>query len=52
MPMYNLGTLYLHGRGVTQDYVWARQWYEKAAAVGDADAHVQPRNLCTSKAKA
>jgi len=31
-----LGNLYLNGRGVPQDYELARQWYEKAAAIGDS----------------
>jgi TPR repeat protein len=30
--MYNLGVVYEDGRGVTQDYAKAREWYEKAAA--------------------
>ena len=29
-----LGSLYLNGDGVPQDYTKARQWYEKAAAQG------------------
>lgn len=32
----NLGALYAEGKGVTKDYVQARQWYEKAAAQGHA----------------
>ena len=32
------GDLYYQGHGVPQDYTKARQWYEKAAAGGDADA--------------
>lgn len=34
----NLGRLYHDGQGVPQDYVQARQWYEKAAAQGNAFA--------------
>ena len=30
--------MYEKGRGVSQDYVQARQWYEKAAAQGDVNA--------------
>ena len=33
---HNLGVLYDNGRGVLQDYVKARGWYEKAAAQGNA----------------
>jgi TPR repeat protein len=36
--MYDLGVSYQNGSGVTQDYVMAREWYEKAAIKGDADA--------------
>ena len=36
--MFNLGLLYANGQGVTQDYAKAREWFEKAAAEGDADA--------------
>jgi TPR repeat protein len=32
---HNLGVLYDNGRGVPQDYVKARGWYEKAAAQGN-----------------
>jgi len=37
---YNLGLMYDKGYGVPQDYVLARQWYEKAAAQGLADAQL------------
>ena len=33
-----LGKRYEKGDGVLQDYGKAREWYEKAAAKGDADA--------------
>ena len=33
---FNLGYMYANGQGVRQDYAMARQWYEKAAAQGDA----------------
>jgi hypothetical protein len=36
--MNNLGSLYFFGHGVAQDYGQARQWFEKAAAAGNADA--------------
>src|SRR6516225_1417378 len=36
--MFNLGLLYDNGQGVTQDYVRAREWYEKAADEGNAEA--------------
>ena len=36
MAQFNLGLLYANGDGVPQDYATARQWYEKAAAQGDA----------------
>ena len=35
---HNLGVLYAEGRGVPQDHVMARQWYEQAAAQGVAKA--------------
>jgi len=35
---YNRGVLYHNGQGVPQDYVQARQWYEKSAAQGNAHA--------------
>ena len=34
----NLGVLYQRGQGVEQDYVQARQWFERAAAQGLAGA--------------
>lgn len=34
----NLGTLYATGSGTEQDYVKAREWYEKAAAQGYTSA--------------
>jgi uncharacterized protein len=37
---FNLGLLYANGQGVPQDYVQARQWYEKAAIQGDALAQL------------
>jgi len=36
--MVNLGALYENGPGVAQDYAKAREWYEKAAAKGEANA--------------
>jgi len=38
LAQYNLGMLYRKGRGVPQDDVQARQWYEKAAVQGQAKA--------------
>jgi len=37
---FHLGQLYANGQGVPQDYVQARQWYEKAAIQGDASAQL------------
>ena len=36
--MTSLGGLYARGQGVPQDYQKAEEWYEKAAAAGDATA--------------
>jgi uncharacterized protein len=36
--MKNLGVLYESGQGVAQDYAKAREWYQKAADVGNTDA--------------
>ncbi|MDC4287922.1 SEL1-like repeat protein, partial [Acinetobacter baumannii] len=33
-----LGLLYIQGLGVPQDYILARQWFEKAAKQGNRDA--------------
>ena len=38
LAQYNLGVLYRKGRGVTQDDVQAREWYDKAAVQGQAKA--------------
>ncbi len=38
LAQYNLGVLYRKGRGMPQDDVQARQWYEKAAVQGQAKA--------------
>jgi TPR repeat protein len=38
LAQYNLGVLYRKGRGVTQDDVQARKWYDKAAVQGHAKA--------------
>ena len=35
---YNLGVMYGHGEGVTQDYKLAHMWWNLAAASGDQDA--------------
>ena len=34
----NLGLMYYHSRGVSQDYAEATKWFRKAADQGDADA--------------
>jgi TPR repeat protein len=34
--MFNLGLAYGHREGVAQDYVKAREWFQKAADGGDA----------------
>ena len=36
--MTSIGLLYDNGQGVPQDYVQAREWYEKAVAAGNAAA--------------
>jgi TPR repeat protein len=36
--MTNLGWLYQEGEGVKQDYRQAKNWWEKAAALGQATA--------------
>jgi TPR repeat protein len=38
LAQYNLGVLYRKGRGVPQDDVQARKWYDKAAVQGQAKA--------------
>lgn len=35
---YYLGVLYANGKGVVQNDVKAREWFEKAAANGNTDA--------------
>ena len=37
---FALGVMYVNGEGVRQDYVKAREWYEKAAAQGNARAQL------------
>ncbi len=36
--MNNLGTLFEGGKGLTRDYLQARLWYARSAALGDATA--------------
>jgi TPR repeat protein len=43
--MTNLGLLYDNGQGVAQDHANAREWYEKAAAMGDASAKAYLQKL-------
>ena len=38
IAQFHLGQLYARGQGVPQDYVQARQWWEKAAVWGDVEA--------------
>jgi len=35
---FHLGQQYANGQGVPQDYIQARQWWEKAAVQGDVEA--------------
>ncbi|CBJ83038.1 conserved hypothetical protein [Xenorhabdus bovienii str. Jollieti] len=37
---YELGTMYSEGKGVKQDYIKAKDWYEKAALQGDMNSQV------------
>src|SRR6516162_10067243 len=37
-PCSTLGVLFANGKGVSQDYAKAREWYEKAAAKDSSDA--------------
>jgi TPR repeat protein len=39
--MYDLGEMYVNGRGVPVDFRLARDWYEKAATAGNANAMFQ-----------
>ena len=43
--MTNIGALYENGQGVAQDYVKAREWYEKAAEKGDVSANAYLKGL-------
>jgi uncharacterized protein len=43
--MRNLGVLYENGWGIAQAYEQARQWYEKAAAVGNVFAKKRLQEL-------
>jgi TPR repeat protein len=36
--MYSFGLFYESGLGVPKDYILAKQWFEKAAAGGNASA--------------
>ena len=45
LAMRNLGQLYDNGLGVAQDYAMAREWYERAAANGDATAKADLEKL-------
>jgi hypothetical protein len=48
--MTNLGLFYQHGNGVAPDYAKAREWYEKAAAKGDASAKANLEKLSIMQA--
>jgi hypothetical protein len=43
--MNDIGRLYANGEGVPQDYAKAREWYEKAAALGSNTASQQIAHL-------
>jgi TPR repeat protein len=43
--MFTLGLHYDYGYGVAQDYAKAREWYEKAADKGDANAKARLQQL-------
>ena len=43
--MRNLALAYQNGFGVPKDYAKAREWFEKAAAKGDADAKMALERL-------
>ena len=43
--MVGLGLIYEFGRGVARDYAKAREWYQKAAAKGNADAKARLAKL-------
>ena len=43
--MASLGWLYYNGSGVTQDYAKAREWFEKAADEGNAEAKANLEKL-------
>ena len=38
IAQYFLGEMYLHGKGVAQDFAQAASWYERAAINGHPDA--------------
>jgi TPR repeat protein len=50
--MTNLGTVYRNGLVVPQDFAKAREWYEKAAAQGNARAKMALEQLPMHEAKA
>jgi TPR repeat protein len=43
--MNNLGSLYENGKGVTQDYAKANEWFQRGADAGSADAKQALSNL-------
>lgn len=36
--MYNLGMMYLNADGVEQDYIQAREWFQKSSNLGNSDS--------------
>src|SRR5262245_58188720 len=50
--MSNLGELYRKGRGVPQSYITAREWYQKAADIGDESAKTKLDGLLIEEAAA
>jgi uncharacterized protein len=47
--MKALGDLYASGHGVPQNYSMARQWFERAATAGNADAQANLRTLLSQR---
>ena len=52
VAMRKLGFMYDRGIGVPKDYVMARQWYEKAAAGGDASEMGSPSSHACQRLQA
>jgi len=43
--MFSIGIMYEFGQGVSQDKSEARNWYQKAAALGHAEANRKLQTL-------